>query len=137
MARISSYRRWPGFFIPLLLAGCVAESPSRLAKGQIRQATDSAAAQIKRCYRQPRVPSEVRQIITRLRVRFRIDGGLAEPPILVWQSGISDVTPVQAEKMAEAAKLAVIRCAPLRLPPEYYVGGWDEFDLTFSPGAVV
>jgi hypothetical protein len=124
-------------FPGLLVGGCVERPSSRLARGQIAQATASAAAQIKRCYRQPRVPSEVRQIVTRLRVRYRIDGGLAEPPILVWQSGVDSVTSVQAEKMAEAAKLAVIRCAPLRLPPEYYAGGWDEFDLTFSPGAVV
>jgi hypothetical protein len=35
--------------------------------------------------------------------------------------------------MAEAATLAVIRCAPVRLPPELYRAGWSEMDFSFSP----
>jgi hypothetical protein len=35
--------------------------------------------------------------------------------------------------MAQAAIGAVMRCAPLTLPPALYDNGWAEFDLTFSP----
>jgi hypothetical protein len=38
--------------------------------------------------------------------------------------------------MAEAASMAVIRCAPLHLPAELYRTGWGEMDLTFSPQAL-
>jgi hypothetical protein len=39
----------------------------------------------------------------------------------------------EAPRMAEAASLAVIRCAPLRLPPDQYALIWHSIELTFSP----
>lgn len=38
--------------------------------------------------------------------------------------------------MAEAASMAVVKCAPLRLPPEFYQSGWRGFDLAFNPRAL-
>jgi hypothetical protein len=37
--------------------------------------------------------------------------------------------------MAEAAIESVLRCAPLRLPPDVHRGAWVTIDLTFSPAA--
>jgi hypothetical protein len=100
-------------------------------------AVDSAAIQIKRCYRHPRIPTSGKRIATRLRVHFLPDGGLSAVPSILGQSGVTDDNRAFAARMAEAASLAVMRCAPVRLPPDLYAGGWDEIDLTFSPALLV
>ena len=53
--------------------------------------------------------------------------------VLVGQVGINDSNGAEAPRMAQAASLAVIRCAPLKLPPEHYGKIWRAFELTFSP----
>lgn len=122
-----------------LTSGCatptveVAPSFNRAAASSIA----TAAAQVQRCYRAPRVPHGGRQIATRLRVRFTPDGALAGLPAILSQSGVTADNRPYAEAMGEAAILSVIRCAPLHLPAESYAHGWDEFDLTFSPRASV
>jgi hypothetical protein len=105
-------------------------------QSQVDQALLSAAAQVRRCYRMPRVSSGARVIVTRLRVRLTPEGALAGLPMLLYQSGVTPANRSHAEPMAEAAIEAVMRCAPLHLPPALYAGGWREFDLTFSPMAV-
>ena len=95
-----------------------------------------AADEIRRCYRAPQGQRGGRGIVTTLRVSYAPDGTLAELPIVLAQRGVTDDTVVAARNLAEAASLAVIRCVPLRLPAERYRGGWDSFDLTFSPKAV-
>jgi hypothetical protein len=104
---------------------------------KVRAAIDSAAAQVKRCYRHPGVPSAGRSISTRLRLRLAPDGGLTDLPLVVTQSGVTPGNQIFAGRMAEAASQAVMRCAPLRLPAELYAGGWEEMDLTFSPAMLV
>lgn len=99
-------------------------------------AMGAAAEQVRRCYRTPRIASAGKQISTRLRVRFAPDGTLAALPAVVAQSGVTAANLAYAGRMAEAASMAVVKCAPLRLPPESYQSGWREFDLTFSPRAL-
>ena len=108
-----------------------------LDREKVLAAIDSAAFQIRRCYRQPRIPSAGKRIATRLRVRFSPDGTLSGIPTIIDQSGVTDDNRAFASRMAEAASLAVIRCVPVRLPAELYAGGWDEIDLTFSPAMLV
>jgi hypothetical protein len=103
---------------------------------RVRAAIDSAAAQVKRCYRHPGVPSAGRTISTRLRVRLAPDGALTDVPQVVTQSGVTPDNQAFAGRMAQAASQAVMRCAPLRLPAELYAGGWNEMDLTFSPAVL-
>ena len=100
----------------------------------VSQVLASAADQVKRCYRLPRGRYSGRHISTRIRVRFGRDGALIGLPRVVEQFGVSPANRQYADEMAQAASLAVIRCAPLRLPPETYAGAWREFDLTFSLG---
>lgn len=95
-----------------------------------------AAERVQRCYHAPRLGHAARQIETVLAVRFAPDGSLAELPAVVAQRGVNDDNRADAERMAEAARLAVLRCAPLALPADHYQGGWDSFLLTFSPKAV-
>ena len=65
------------------------------------------------------------------------DGQVATLPIVVFQGGVTPANQSYADRMAEAAIEAVMRCAPIRLPESAYRdGGWIEFELTFSPVAV-
>jgi hypothetical protein len=97
----------------------------------------AAASQVKRCYRTPRVPSVGRRIVTHLRVRYSADGMLEGAPQLLSQEGVTAENETYALPMAQAASMAVLRCTPLRLPAELHRGGWDNFDLTFSPRVLV
>ena len=121
----------------LALAGCiVARSPRALSGPDpllVARATASAADQVKRCYRSPGRGSDARQIVTRLRVRYLPDGTLAQSPVVVSQTGVTPTNRPFAGAMAQAAILATMDCSPLRLPPELYSRGWEEFELTFSP----
>ena len=96
-----------------------------------------AAAQVKRCYRTPpRMRHAGRSIAVTLGVHYAPDGTLAAPPVLVAERGVTPENAVYAGPLAEAAAAAVVQCAPIRLPPEYYRGGWEAFESTFAFGAV-
>lgn len=122
------------FPVLLLTAGCVS-APVQQGPDPalIKRLAQRAADHVRRCYRHPKVASDVRQIATTLRVRFGPDGSLAGVPQLLAQHGVTLATRPFAPRMAEAASLAVIRCAPVKLPPEAHSGGWEELDITFSP----
>jgi hypothetical protein len=49
------------------------------------------------------------------------------------QSGVNGQNQAYARQMADAARRAVLRCAPFKLPPEMYEGGWDDFGFRFRP----
>ena len=116
-----------------VLNGCAANRSIRIAPELAAKATADAAAQVKRCYRAPKVLGEGRRISTRLHVRFAPDGTVIGLPTVISQSGVTPGNQLFADDMAEAAILSVVRCSPLRLPPELYQFGWNDFELTFSP----
>ena len=119
----------------LALVGCVhASEPEVRVDPVIANAVlASAAAQVRRCYRSPTTSSASRRIITRLAVYLNPDGSLAALPVVLGQAGVDADNGTEAPRMAEAASLAVIRCAPLRLPPDQYALIWRSIELTFSP----
>jgi hypothetical protein len=125
--------------LPILFAaaGCArTDQASRLSTAdaaRVEAVLDLTAAQVRRCYRAPRVSSEGRQIVTRLRVRVTGDGQLAELPEVVAQEGLTASNRPYAGRMAEAAIGAVMRCTPLRLPAGITLSRAIAFDLTFSP----
>lgn len=99
----------------------------------VRLASAEVAGQVRRCYRSPRVPSEGRRIVTRLLVRYGPDGALIGLPMLVGQQGVTPESLPYAGKMVEAAKQAVLRCSPIRLPEGLGKRPNKDFVLTFSP----
>jgi hypothetical protein len=133
----SLFRAVAAAALSLPLAGCAGfvqpPGPDPVA---VHAAIGAAAQQVQRCYRSPRVASAGKQISTRLLVRLAPDGTLAELPLVLAQGGLTPLNRPYASRMAEAASLAVIRCAPLRLPAELYQSGWNEIELTFSPRAL-
>lgn len=122
----------------LALSGCASVQPSdRPNLAAANRIVADAAQQVRRCYRAPKVPTSGRQIATRLRVRYTVEGQLAMLPAVVSQNGVTPENAAYASRMAQAASMAVIRCSPVNLLPELYVGGWDDFYLTFSPRVLV
>jgi hypothetical protein len=119
----------------VVLSGCVQtpEPQVRVDPVVTSQVLASAAAQVRRCYRSPKISSAGRRIVTRLEVRLNADGTLASLPVTLSQTGVPPATQAEASQMAEAASLAVIHCAPLKLPAEHYILIWERFELTFSP----
>lgn len=123
----------PALIALLLVSGCATQRSARIDPLLIKRVTADAAAQVKRCYRAPKVLGEGRRIATRLSVRYAPDGSLLGLPTIIAQSGVTPSNQLFADAMADAAIASVVRCSPLRLPPELYQIGWNSFELTFSP----
>lgn len=116
------------------LSGCaVADERARLPRQLAAKVTAQAAAQVKRCYRTPKILGEGKRISTRLHVRYAPDGNVIGLPTVLSQSGVTPGNQLFADDMAQAAIASVVRCSPLRLPAELYEMGWNDFELTFSP----
>lgn len=120
--------------LTMLLSACAGPGPRVRAHSPAALAASVAVAeQIRRCYRDPRVPSAGRNIVTRLFARYTADGLLVGFPLLVSQQGLTSESRPYAGRMAEAAKQAVLRCSRVRLPPETGQRRGSDFFLTFSP----
>jgi len=120
--------------LTMFLPACAEPAPQVRARSPAALAVSAAVAeQVRRCYRAPRVPSAGRNIVTRLYARYTADGILVGFPLLVSQQGLTSEGRPYAGRMAEAAKQAVLRCSPVRLPPQTGKGRASEFFLTFSP----
>lgn len=119
-----------------LLAGCATAAPPPRPDPGLARVVAMAADQVRRCYRAPRIGRGGGGIVTVLDVAYAPDGTLATLPALAKQLGVTAGNAQAAEALAEAAALAVTRCVPLRLPAAQYRGGWDSFQLTFSPKAM-
>ena len=74
------------------------------------------------------------QIITVLQLRFNPDGSVAGTPQLVEQEGLNDANRRYAGQMIDVSRRAILKCAPLKLPPELYAGGWENITMGFRPG---
>jgi hypothetical protein len=120
--------------LALPMTGCGRPPQSaRLPSPAALAASAAVADQIRRCYRTPRVPSSGRNIVTRLLARYTADGMLVGVPLVVSQQGLTSESEPYASKMAEAAKLAILRCSRVRLPQESGNRRGSDFLLTFSP----
>lgn len=134
------WRACPALILASVLAACATRPPATITvapgpdRAAVARATQRAADQVKSCYRAPKVIRAARAISTTLLVRYAADGTLIGLPQVLRQSGVTPENAGQARLMGEAASLAVVRCQPIGLPPELHDGGWDEFELTFSPG---
>jgi hypothetical protein len=127
------HKTWLLFLLPLAAAACTRNESIRVDPFEIRDFELSTARQIRPCYRSPKITGAARTISTRLRVRYGPDGALLGLPELISQVGVTDTNRLYAQRMAEAARMAVIRCAPVRIPSAFAAYRINEIDLTFSP----
>lgn len=125
----------PALVLSLLLPSCVDPGAVQALTAADSRTSAAVADQVRRCYRNPRVPASGRRIVTRLLVAYAPDGTLIGMPLVVWQQGVTAESRRYAGRMTEAAREAVVRCAPVSLPPEKGKAASKprEFFLTFSP----
>lgn len=72
-------------------------------------------------------------IVTTLQLKFNRDGTVANIGAQAEQTGVTAANQAYRRQIAEVARSAVLRCAPLRLPAELYEGGWQDILFTFTP----
>ena len=72
-------------------------------------------------------------IVTTLRMKMNRDGSVASVTVLE-QAGVNAGNQSYARQMGELSIRAVKRCAPLKLPPDLYEGGWEDIAPKFTPG---
>lgn len=92
-------------------------------------------AQVKRCYQYPSGGTDIQRIVTVLDLRMTRDGRVSLATA-VDHEGISDTNRRYVSQMDDAAKRAVYQCAPLKLPPDLYDGGWEHIQIGFHPEAL-
>ncbi len=129
--------------ISLLLAACETTAPSgngqaggqpsgkpvAAANALVSQADkDAIRDQIQRCWKVPDEAHTVQNPAVAIRVRFNLDGTLQFNPQIVDSDRVTD--PLY-RKLAEAARGAVLRCAPYRLPNDKFAG--EDIVLHFDP----
>ncbi len=88
--------------------------------------------QVRPCYNPPAGGTDTASIATVLDLKMKRDGSVASVQIGE-QTGINAQNRPYASQMADAARRAVLRCSPFKLPVELYEGGWDDFAFRFRP----
>ncbi|TZG26121.1 hypothetical protein [Sphingomonas montanisoli] len=91
------------------------------------------ASQVKPCYTVPTGGAGATSIVTQVRLRLKPDGGIAVTPEVTANAGVNDSNAAYLRQMNEAAVRALQRCAPYKLPPELYEGGWEDIKFNFRP----
>lgn len=85
-------------------------------------------SQLNGCWRPPGTGGGSEVPVVELRWELNADGTLAGEPRVT-----SAPSTTAGQVYAEAALRAVRMCAPFRLPPDKYEGGWRFIDWTFDP----
>lgn len=89
--------------------------------------------QVKPCYTIPAGGTDVTSIISKIRLRLKKDGSISIAPELMGNSGVTPANQPYLRQMNEAAMRALQRCAPYKLPPDLYEGGWEDLAFNFIP----
>ncbi len=97
---------------------------------------DAIARQVQPCANRITNPGPGANLIrTKLRIRMNPDGSLASRPVIGAQTGVNDQNGRYAQRVGELASAAVQGCAPYKLPPELYEGGWKDIIINYRlPG---
>ena len=124
------------------LKGLTARSEGKASKPRAAVSSRDMASlaqaiirQIKPCYVVPAGGVDIAEIVTVFRVRLNRNGSVRNVDILE-QNGVNSANRDYARQVAEAARRAMLRCAPLDLPAELYEGGWDDMDISFRPSSL-
>ncbi len=121
---------------PEKTAGKGSAPRAMLSGAQAAGLAAAIAAQVRPCYNVPTGGAEALSIVTVLRLRFNRDGSPAGSPTVTDHGGVTPANQAYVRQMDEAARRAVLRCAPLKLPANLYEGGWDDIEFVFNPRAM-
>ena len=98
---------------------------------------DSIRAQIEQCWIVPAGARYAEELIVRVRIFLRPDGGLAQPPQVVDSLRMRTPGEEAYRTAAESAVRAIMKCEPFQnLPVEKY-DRWQEIELNFDPRSML
>ncbi len=103
---------------------------------QMRGLASAIAAQVKPCYVIPTGGTDALSIVSIMRLRFNADGSIDGRPSVTDHEGVNATNQGYVRQMDDAAIRAVLRCSPLKLPPDLYEGGWEDIEFGFYPQAM-
>ncbi len=89
-------------------------------------------AQVAPCWNPPIGGEDARKMTVVLSIQLDKTGRVVGTPEVVSQTGVTPGNQAYARAFADSARRAVLRCAPLQLPAEYY-DAWKLFELNFDP----
>jgi len=118
-------------------------APPRAARGTLNTAARSdpraaaaiaaaIRAQVTPCWNLPVGAATAGKVTTLLRLDINRDGSIAGRPAIVGQTGVTAANADFARAVAETARRAVLRCAPLKLPADQY-DQWKAVEINFDP----
>ncbi|WP_353216543.1 hypothetical protein [Sandarakinorhabdus sp.] len=92
----------------------------------------SIRAQVAPCWNPPAGGRDVRRMTVIVRVSYSRDGRVIGLPVAETPTGSTTANADYARAFAETARRAVLRCQPLKLPPELYEL-WGSVEINFDP----
>jgi len=90
-------------------------------------------SQVKPCYKITTGGTDANSIVSKVRMRLKRDGSIAVAPEIVGNLGVTSANEPYRRQMNEAATRALQGCAPYKLPPDLYDGGWEDLIFNFRP----
>ncbi len=120
---------------PDAFAKAIALQIPKSAKLDARATASLAAAirsQIAPCWNPPIGRADVRKMTVVLSIQMAKDGSVVGRPSVVSQTGGTSGNAAYAKAFADTAVRAVLRCSPLKLPPDMF-DAWKAFELNFDP----
>jgi outer membrane biosynthesis protein TonB len=111
-----------------------AAAPAKAAIDPRAAATlaQSIRAQVAPCWNPPTGGRDVRRMTVVVTVQYGRDGRVIGLPQSGTPSGTTAANADYARAFAETARRAVLRCQPLKLPPELYEL-WQSVEINFDP----
>jgi len=89
-------------------------------------------SQVAPCWNPPIGGADAKKMTVLLHLDINRDGSIAGRPGIVSQTGVTSGNADYARAFAETARRAVLRCSPLKLPPELY-DQWKAVEINFDP----
>ncbi len=97
---------------------------ARLSQSEI----DALRAQVQRCWNPPVGAADAENMVVSIRIRLTPTGALESDPQVVAGGGSS----IAERAAADAARRAVLRCAPFNAPSDKYEA-WSDVQFNFDP----
>lgn len=94
---------------------------------------DSIRAQVEQCWIVPAGARYAENLVVRVRIYLRPDGGLAQPPQVVDSLRMSMPGEEAYRTAAESAVRAIMKCEPFKNLPVDKYDRWQDIELNFDP----
>lgn len=110
-------------------------APRGAASLTVRQRTnleDMIRSQITPCWNPPVAEDASTRLVVVMRIKLDRSGALNGSPTVSAVKGQTDANAAYGRALAGSVRRAVMRCAPLKLPPELHEA-WADVELNFDP----